>query len=37
MPTYTLPKGLGSMQDVIKRFGKAKERREFDISMILLR
>ena len=31
---YTLPKGLGSMQDVIKRFGKAKERRELWRSLL---
>lgn len=28
MPEYSLPNGLGSMQGVIKRFQKAKERRE---------
>ncbi len=31
---YTLPKGMGSMEAVIKRFGKAKERRELWRSLL---
>ena len=31
---YTLPAGLGGMEAVLKRFGKAKERRELWRSLL---